>query len=380
MKSSIYKQRGPLFKIIVGGSFTSYDGTTQSRITRLNSNGTRDMSFTVGTGFDGPVNAFAVQSNGKIFAGGSFTSYNGTTANRITKLNSDGTLDDIFSGGSRANNEVKAVAIQSVDNIIIGGAFTSYNGYAQNRITRLKSNDGTLSSTLLSIGTGFDAEVSAIAIQSDLKILAGGQFTSYNGTTQNYITRLNSNGTRDTSFVIGTGFDGPVSTIAIQSDGKILVGGYFTAYNGTTQNCMTRLNSDGTLDTGFTFTFGNTDFLGEVYAVAVQSNGKILIGGDLLIFDEFGNLRHIRIARLNFDGSRDTSFRAGGFNDPVYTIAIQSDGKIVVGGVFSIYDDYVTYDYTDLSCIARLNSDGTLDTGFTAGFDFSVYAIAIAIS
>jgi len=159
MKSSIYKQRGPLFKIIVGGSFTSYDGTTQSRITRLNSNGTRD-TFTVGTGFNGQVNTIAVQSNGKIFVVGSFTDYNGTTANRITKLNSDGTLDDIFSGGSRANNEVKAVAIQpsSVnipfeDSIIIGGAFTSYNGYAQNRITRLKSNDGTLSSTLLSIGT-----------------------------------------------------------------------------------------------------------------------------------------------------------------------------------------------------------------------------------
>ncbi len=171
MKSSIYKQRGPLFKIIVGGSFTSYDGTTQSRITRLNSNGTRDMSFTVGTGFDGPVNAFAVQSNGKIIVVGSFTSYNGTTANRITKLNSDGTLDDFFtSGGSRANNEVKAVAIQSASNIIIGGAFTSYNGIAQNRITRLNISDGS-SPFPLSIGTGFNDTVNAIAIQPDGKIV-----------------------------------------------------------------------------------------------------------------------------------------------------------------------------------------------------------------
>jgi uncharacterized delta-60 repeat protein len=325
MKSSIYKIRTFPFKILVGGFFTSFNNTTQHNIVRLNSDGTRDTSFNAGGGFNNGVYAFAVQSDGKILVGGSYSSFNGTSENNIVRLNSDGTRDTSF-------------------------------------VT----------------GTGFDGPVSTIAIQSDGKIVVGGGgFTSYNGTGYNRIIRLNSDGTRDTSFTVGTGFDYHVYAIAIQLDGKILVGGYFTAYNGTTQNCMTRLNSDGTLDTGFTFTFGNTDFLGEVYAVAVQSNGKILIGGDLLIFDEFGNLVHIRIARLNFDGSRDTSFNAGGFDERVYTIAIQSDGKIVVGGVFGRYDDYVTYDSTSLDCIARLNSDGTPDTGFTAGFGGQVNAIAI---
>jgi len=358
-KSSIYKQRGS--KILVGGFFS---GTFKNRIARLNSNATLDP-FAVGTGFGGQVNAIAVQSDGKIFVGGSFTDYNGTTTNRITKLNSNGTLDDNFtSGGSRADNEVKAVAIQSVDNIIIGGAFTSYNGVAQNRITRLKSSDGSRSATLLSIGTGFDAEVSAIAIQSDLKILVGGQFTSYNGTTQNYITRLNSNGPLDTSFSIGDGFDNYVRAIAIQPDGKILVGGDFYQYDGTYVGSIIRLNSDGTLDYDF------IELLeGSVKTIAIQPDGKILVGGS---FTAFG--RNC-IARLNSDGTNDTSFTTTGTSGtPINSIAVQPDGKIIAGGEFTLYNGL------SQSRIVRLNTNGSVDTSFTVGSTFNGAVNTILIS
>ena len=192
-------------KIVVGGNFTSYNGNDQNYITRLNSDGSRDTSFTVGTGFDSGVNAFAIQPDGKIVVGGYFTSYNGTSQNYITRLNSDGTRDTSFTIGTGFNSGVDAFAIQSDGKILVGGFFTSYNGTSQNRITRLNS-DGTRD-TSFTVGTGFDSGVNAFVIQPDGKIVVGGRFTSYNGTAQNRITRLNSDGSRDTSFTIGTGFD-----------------------------------------------------------------------------------------------------------------------------------------------------------------------------
>ena len=97
------------------------------------------------------------------------------------------------------------------------------------------------------IGTGFNNTVRVINIQPDGKILVGGGFSTYNGTTRNRIIRLNSNGSIDTSFNIGTGFNGNVFTIDIQPDGKILVGGDFTTYNGTTSNRIIRLNPNGSI-------------------------------------------------------------------------------------------------------------------------------------
>jgi len=252
-------------KIIAGGYFTSYNGTSQNNITRLNSDGTRDTSFTIGTGFDYFIDAIAIQSDGKIVAGGYFTSYDGTSQNSITRLNSDGTRDTSFTTGTGFDLFIDAIAIQSDGKIVVGGYFTSYNGTPQNNITRLNS-DGTRD-TSFTIGTGFDFFIRGIAIQSDGKIVAGGYFTSYDGTPQNSITRLNSDGTRDTSFTTGTGFDNFIRVIAIQSDGKIVAGGYFTSYDGTPQNKITRLNSDGTRDTGFTIGTGLDD---DVLIIAIS--------------------------------------------------------------------------------------------------------------
>jgi uncharacterized delta-60 repeat protein len=353
-------------KILVGGNFTSYDGTTQNRITRLNSDGSRDTGFSIGTGFNNTVRAIAIQDDGKILVGGFFTSYDGTTQNRITRLNSDGSRDTGFSIGTGFNSVVLTIAIQDDGKILVGGSFTTYDGTTQNQITRLNS-DGSRD-TGFSIGTGFNNDVYTIAIQDDGKILAGGNFTSYDGTTQNLITRLNSDGSRDTGFSIGTGFNNTVNTIAIQSDGKILVGGNFTSYDGTTQNRITRLNSDGSRDTGFSI---GTGFSSTVRAIAIQDDGKILVGGDFTTYD--GTTQN-RITRLNSDGSRDTGFSIGtGFSSTGLTIAIQDDGKILVGGSFT------TYDGTTQNRITRLNSDGSRDTGFSIGTGFNSVVFTIAI-
>ena len=216
------------------------------------------------------------------------------------------------------------------------------------------------------IGTGFDNVVYAIAVQPDGKIVVGGLFSTYNGVTQNRITRLNADGTRDTSFTIGTGFNQEVLAIAIQSDGKIVVGGFFTTYSGTTQRFIARLNTDGTRDTGFRgYEVGILNFNGAVRAIAIQSDGKILVGGS---FNTASGTTSSYIARLNADGSSDTSFTTAGtgISDPIRAIAIQSDGKILVGGDFS------TYNGVTQNRITRLNADGTRDTGFTIGTGFNL--------
>lgn len=247
-------------KIIIIGDFTN-------RIKRLNSDGTTDTSFNSGTGIGGGSiieRCVSVQSDGKIIVGGNLTSYNGTSRNRILRINTDGSLDTGFTIGTGFNNVVWDVLVQSDGKIVASGAFTSYNGTAINRIARLNT-DGTLD-TGFSIGTGFDAIAYALAIQTDGKILVGGIFTTFNGTSSNGIARLNTDGSLDTGFSVGTGFNATsLWTIKIQTDNKILVGGRFTTYNGTTKNNIARLNTDGSLDTGFT---GSAD--NSVGAIAIK--------------------------------------------------------------------------------------------------------------
>ena len=349
-------------KILVGGSFSAFDGVTSGALARLNNDGTLDADFSANVGSGGSyqsevtsgvyesrysVTTVAPQPDGKILVGGNFTSFNGTTINRIARLNSDGTLDTAFTTniGTGTNFNPRTIAIQPDGKILVGGVFTTFNGATVNRIVRLNS-DGTRDTAFTTnTGTGADSGVSSIAVQSDGKIILGGDFSTFNGTTANDIVRLNSNGTIDTAFLsnTGTGSNTYVRSIAIQSDGKILVGGAFTSFNGTTANRIVRLNSDGTRDTAFTTNNGTgIDQVGSfsIFSIAVQSGGKILLGGR---FNSFDGTTANDIARLNSDGTLDTAFITNtgtGANNDVIEIAIQPDGKIVVGGYFTGFGGY----------------------------------------
>jgi uncharacterized delta-60 repeat protein len=350
-------------KILVGGQFTAWNGTSVNRIVRLNSDGTRDTTFTTntGTGANNTVYSIAIQSDGKIVVCGSFTTWNGTTVGRIVRLNSDGTRDTTFTtnNGTGANNAIISMIIQPDGKILLGGggsSFTSWNGTSVGGIVRLNS-DGTRDTAFnTNTGTGANAFVYVRAVQSDGKILIGGGVTNWNGTTVGRIVRLNSNGTRDTTFTTNTGTGAVSSTdsIAIQSDGKILVSGYFSSWNGTSVGRIVRLNSDGTLDTTFT-TNNGTGANGGVNSIAIQSDGKILVVGG---FSSWNGTSVGRIVRLNSDGTNSETSSSFA-NNTVNSIAIQSDGKIVVGGTFT------TWNVTTVNRIVRLNSDGTLDTAFT---------------
>jgi uncharacterized delta-60 repeat protein len=150
------------------------------------------------------VFSLVIQSDGKILAGGQFTLYNSTTCNGIVRLNSDGSIDNTFSIGSGLS-DVRNIKIQYDGKIIAVGGFTSYNGTSINRIIRLNV-DGSIDNGF-AIGSGFNFSPYDLKIQADGKIIAIGNFTLYNGTSCNGIIRLNIDGTIDSGFTIGSGFN-----------------------------------------------------------------------------------------------------------------------------------------------------------------------------
>ncbi|WP_187264548.1 T9SS type A sorting domain-containing protein [Pontibacter beigongshangensis] len=366
-------------KIVVGGEFTAHNSRWCNYIARLNADGTNDASFNPGkgftpynpgqgTGFNFPVYSVALQSDGKIVAGGDFSSYNGTRYSKIARLNGDGTVDGSFIGKG-FNDLVRSIVLQPDGKIVVGGDFTHYNGTPRSRIARLHA-DGTLDASF-DPGTGFNSDdwpirVYALALQSDGKIVVGGWFTSFNGTEQNRIVRLNADGSLDNSFNTGAGFNTAVQSLTLQPNGKVVVGGSFDSFNGIGRNGIARLNTDGTLDDSFN---PGTSF----NAIAAQPDGKIVLGRRITSSD--GTWRDI-VVRLHADGTLDTSFIETGFDGPIHFIALQSDGKIVVGGRFTSSDG------TERNRVARLNADGTLDTSFNpefkpGGSNGTVYSIAL---
>jgi len=318
-------------KVLVVGDFTSYNSITRNRIVRLNTDGSLDNTFSIGTGLNNFVTSIEIQSDGKIIVVGEFITYNSNARNRIVRLNTDGSLDNTFSIGTGFNNIVQSTKIQTDGKLIAGGAFTNYNGTGRNGIVRLNT-DGSIDNTF-NIGTGFDNNVLSIEIQTDGKIIAGGFFTNYNGTGRNNLVRINTDGTVDTSFTIGTGFNSGTYSIKIQPDGKVLVGGLFTDYNGNARNRMVRLNTNGSIDN--TFNIG-TGFNGIINSLILQTDGKVLVVGD---FTSYNSITRNRIVRLNTDGSLDNTFSIGtGLNNFTRPIEIQTDGKIIVGGSFTSYN------------------------------------------
>ena len=220
----------------------------------------------------------------------------------------------------------------------------------------------------LNTAGGFNNTVRAVVVQPDGKLLVGGVFTTYQGVAAGDIIRLNADGSRDGSFAVGTGFTGGTATVlalALQPDGKVLVGGLFTAYNGGTAgtaNRIARLNADGSNNTGSgagQFSIG-TGFSSTVSALALQPDGKVLVGG---AFTTYNGSSNIRIARLNADGSNNTGSLAGqfnigtGFSSTVFALALQPDGKVLAGGTFTSYNGTTS----GVNYLARLNADGTLN-------------------
>ncbi|NBP59076.1 hypothetical protein EBU71_21505, partial [bacterium] len=280
----------------------------------------------------------------------------------------------MLNSGVVFNNSIYAVGINDDGSFIIGGEFSEIGGVTRNYLLKLNPGGTESSSFYANLGDGFDTTVLNIAIQDNGKILAGGWFTQLDGNSRKRLVRLNSDGTEDTTFYNNltsagdnSGLNDGVVSIKIQSDGKILVGGYFTTLNGSSRKSLIRLNSDGSEDTAFysnfTDTGDNTGLNSAVIAVGYDSvDGSIYLGGN---FTTYNGTSTSKILKIGSNGLPDETFNinvGSAFNGDVFSIFVQSDQKILIGGSFT------TFDGDSRKRLIRLNSDGTEDESFYTNF------------
>ena len=356
-------------KIVIAGAFTMVNGEPRNRIARLNPNGTLDPDFTL-VNLNDNVFAIALQTDGKILLGGTFTevSIAGESAtimrNHIVRLNTNGTLDEDFNPNvvNEADDaNVSALALQMIDgneHILIGGDFTTIGTdpvtTTRNSIARLNPN-GSVDMSF--VPPNPNAQVLSIDIDSNNRVFIAGSFTAVNdGTndiTRNNIARLDVNGGLDSTFdspaLTFLGSDGFVFSLVVQSDDKPLIGGLISNVGGVTRGGIVRFDTSGSVDDDFNVPLLAGELFREIRSIALQADGKILLGGDFL--DIGGSNVLSNLARVNPDGSLDTSFSssATGTGADVAAIVIQPlDNNIIIGG------DFVSVNGEPRANIARL--------------------------
>ncbi len=416
-------------KILIAGTFNSFNGITVNNLIRLNSDGSLDNTFTIGTGPNGSVNGFEVQPDGKILIVGDFNSVNGTNRSFIARLNANGAVDTSFNPLSFTTNRgmlsVSCLKLLSDGKIYVGGTFGSYGGLNSNNIVRINADgsldngfnaftslqtqvaaievdpsngkvflaggsafyNGSFKGGLVSldssgiIDTNFNASGSAFGMGSgnvsdffrlsDGTLLCGGMFSSYNSEARPGIAIINADGSLNTAFSGITGVSGQINTVLSQGNGSFLVGGSVSSFNGTNVNGFFKVNSSSTVDTSFS---SQVNLLSKAFTStpSKQSNDKVILGGNFTMVN--GTSKSF-LARLNTDGSLDSTFNNGGvgLNTSPTFLYVQPDDKIVAVGYFSSYNG------TSTPGIVRLNADGTIDstlnavgTGFSMGTNYYV--------
>ncbi len=326
-------------KILVGTTCTSFNGVTISGILRLNPDGSLDTSFAPPSGIT-YVEKIIIQPDDKIIIIGDLGQYKS-----IARLNIDGSLDSTFNTGlnTDSNASIHSAVIQSDGKIIIAGTFNSFNGIARNKLARINS-DGSLDDSFATVNglQSVNYNSLSIFIQSNNKIILAGIYWGITALESRIdLARLDSEGIVDSSFVSqvilgnqGSGNPLTVSSIQTQTDGKILIVGRFLTNNNISS--IVRLNQDGSIDSTFNPGTGATGaFLGTLISHAlIEPSGKIILVGNFQFyfgFDSPYTPRHI--VRINPEGSIDTSFPLEGISvGDTYAAALQTDGKILLGG------------------------------------------------
>jgi uncharacterized delta-60 repeat protein len=320
-------------KLLIAGTFNTVNGFDKRILTRFNTDG----SFSNDFNYIQPVvpNALEVLKDGKILVHSNQT---------IIKINSDGTIDPSFKAPTIETNRAIRKIMELLDGkIIVGGSFGTINGYNFTRLARLNT-DGTIDESF--IYKGIISTVNGASIV-DVKLLLNGKLIIFGS---GHMEKVNQNGTVDSSFI--TSFKNDMyqgysiqRAINMPNDKLLIV------YNDLSQAAkLIRINSDGSLDATFkSGLFGLT----TVSVVHLLSDNKILVGGNFTTYNgtSVGNL-----IRLNQDGSIDNSFNSGlGFGNGLPLSIVQSnDGKIIIGGNFKLYRQ------KSVDGIVKINNDGTL--------------------
>ncbi|MBL7867643.1 MAG: T9SS type A sorting domain-containing protein [Flavobacterium lindanitolerans] len=354
-------------KIIISGGFTKYNNVDARYLMRLNTDLTYDTTFpALGSSPHEPED-FKVLPNDKIIVVGTFTSINGTPTPRgIARLNADGTVDTSFNVGGTgidAIGRIISCAIQSDGKILLGGGFIhSYNGVLTRNMIRLNS-DGTLDTSFVypyTYAPSTFGSIHEIVVLPDGKILVSGNQSRAADALGNYIGqphifRLNADGSLDSTFTTwfvdsthsNTNFCSsciaPIQNMVLQPDGKIIIVGSFVSFNYIRRrDNIVRLNSNGTLDSTFLPNKSHTTSNRAIKDAVIEPSGKIIIGGE---FTTFNGLTNNKLARLNTDGALDITFSSeggptyGNYLGTVYDLNRQADGKVIVSGSFSHYNN-----------------------------------------
>lgn len=335
-------------KIIIAGAFDTVNGQAYRNIARLNPDGSLDLTFALSALGIVPTPDFyavALLPDGKILVGGAFNlmGADGRFRYCLARLNSDGTLDEAFFAGNYTSggldSTVHAILVQPDGRILIGGAFTQILGSPRQRIARLNV-DGSVDTTF-DPGAGANDTVLTLARQTDGKIIIGGAFTAFAGVAAARIARLNADGSRDVSFNVSA--NDVVNTVAVQSDGAILLGGAFTTVNGQGRTNLARVQPGGDLDALTTYMFY------EVKSVLVLPDNSIIVGGwyTSIIFENWPMYHDARLARIDSAGVLVSVISFDGKPTEVLSLAQRADGQVVAGGCFrnlTIYEGQpVTY-------------------------------------
>ncbi|MGH8023369.1 MAG: delta-60 repeat domain-containing protein, partial [Limisphaerales bacterium] len=307
--------------------------------------GSLDRTFKTGIGADDSIRCLALLPDAKMLIGGVFKHYDGSAEPRMARLQPDGALDLTFK--STLAGTVSAIVPLGGGKTIAGGEGL-LAGHGGRKVLRLNP-DGDVDPSFY--GGSYDRNIETLAVQSDGKIIVGGHFVNVSGKRHRGLLRLTADGRLDDSFNVGAGSSWAVDSVAIQSNGEILAAGQFDRFNGRAVGRLVRLNPDGSFDAGFN---DGTGADAAIWHVQLQKDGKILICGR---FNHVNGLPCDHIARLDADGAVDTAFHASGVGDSLGCMALQPDGKIVVAGKTTV--NGVTRPF-----LARLNADGSLDKSF----------------
>jgi uncharacterized delta-60 repeat protein len=374
----------PNGQVLAGGIFTAFRGAARNEVARLNPDGSLD-SFDPGlalSGYNGAspaVSALALQPNGQVIVAGIFNVLNQQPGGGVLRLNPDGSLDSTFDAGTGVYNDgdvvgqADVVTVLPSGQILVGGAFQSFNGVPLAGLVRLNP-DGSVDPTFNPGGEGITAnsyggDVKTIVALSNGQILIGGHFSAYNGTSAGCVARLNANGTLDPTFNVGIGADVAVYTLAVQANGQVLAGGGFNDFdNATIDSHLVRLNTDGSLDTSYS---PNLDlFIAEVDCIVVQPNGEAVIGGEFLVEGGFVNSPAVGLARVFANGAQDTAFNAGSGSGYYQALALvlQPNGELLtaldIGAGYSYPSDvYRIYDITAPKVTIAPGVDQTKESG-----------------
>jgi uncharacterized delta-60 repeat protein len=385
-----YNFSGLFTYILSAGSLLNnfnFDFDLISNIQYVESN----KSFIIGEGFGYSSGQYSdsisikdlAKINDRYIVGGNFNYFNNAKADNIAMLSSNGSRDFTFASSisTGINSSIQTVAIDSNNKILIGGDFTSYNGIPINSLIRL-NYDGSIDTSLSAVSGvgGFEnlAEINTVTIDNNNKILIGGYFGTYNNIRSTKFIRLNYDGSIDTSLsaVSGDGilrFNTPdrVRSIFIDNNNKIVIGGYITTYNSIHCGKFIRLNHDGSIDTTLSAVSGNSRFPSATFDTRAIIHG---LNSSYIIggyFTTYNNQNNYGLIRLNYDGSVDTSLSAVPGQNRFSDSPTVNTVVLQPDSKIVVGGDFTEYNYQDYNRIIRLNYDGSIDTSFTVGTGFN---------